>query len=109
MKGENKALEITLQEQKKKLAQKQNLELEKQRVVEMLEIEKGREADKATITELEDQQELLQSMVSDLTTKERTSNDELEEARKVALMVGVPLLKPTLAPHLHFDGSFLSS
>lgn len=100
VKGETKAPLITPQDQKMKLVQKQNLELEKQRVTEMLEMERGREADKAIITDLEDQQEYLQSMVNDLIFKERTSNDELEEARKVALKVGDLLKLYTLCEML---------
>ena len=106
VKGETKAQVITPQDQKMKLVQMQNLELEKQRVAEMLEMEKGREADKVIITDLEDQQEYLQSMVNDLIFKERTSNDELEGARKVALKVGALL---ELIPLVHIDARCLSS
>lgn len=104
---QNKELEMQVQQQKTKLAVSQNRELEFQRVSEMLEIERGKidggggqdeanniESHEKTIKDLElklaDLQasyDLSDSMVSDLTRKERASNDEIEEARKVAVMV----------------------
>jgi hypothetical protein len=98
---------MQVQQQKTKLAVSQNRELEFQRVSEMLEIERGKidggggqdeanniESHEKTIKDLElklaDLQasyDLSDSMVSDLTRKERASNDEIEEARKVAVMV----------------------
>ncbi|CAM6042466.1 unnamed protein product [Sphagnum compactum] len=104
---QNKELEMQVQQQKTKLAVSQNRELEFQRVSEMLEIERGKidggggqdeanniESHEKTIKDLElklaDLQasyDLSDSMVSDLTRKEQASNDEIEEARKVAVMV----------------------
>lgn len=78
---------MAVQDQKKKLMERQQLELQKQHVQEMLEIEKSNETDKDRIAELESEQELLQDMVNALSQKERTANDLLEEARKVAVQV----------------------
>lgn len=70
-----------------KLLHKQNLELQKQHVKELLEIEKSRESDTAIIEDLQSQQEMLQETVNTLMIKERSANDELEEARKAAVEV----------------------
>lgn len=78
---------MAVQDQKKKLMERQQLELQKQHVKEMLEIEKTKETDKERIAELEEEQEGLQEMVNALSLKERTANDFLEEARKVAVQV----------------------
>lgn len=98
---------MQVQQQKTKLAVSQNRELEFQRVSEMLEIERGKidggggqdeanniESHEKTIkdfelklADLQASYDLSDSMVSDLTRKERASNDEIEEARKVAVMV----------------------
>jgi len=74
---------MDIQSKKKKLMRKQQYELQNQQVKEMLEIVKSRE-DKDKIQELESEQELLQNMVEALSKKERTANDELEDARKAA-------------------------
>jgi len=78
---------MAVQDQKKKLMERQQLELQKQHVKEMLEIEKSNETDKDRIAELEEEQESLQDMVNALSKKERTANDLLEDARKVAIHV----------------------
>jgi len=70
-----------------KLLHKQNLELQKQHVKELLEIEKSRESDTAIIEDLQSREEMLQDTVNTLTIKERSANDELEEARKAAVDV----------------------
>lgn len=70
-----------------KLLHKQNLELQKQHVKELLEIEKSRESDSATIEDLQSREEMLQETVNTLMIKERSANDELEEARKAAVEV----------------------
>lgn len=80
---ENKELEMDIQSKKKMLMRKQQYELQNQQVKEMLEIVKSQE-DKEKIQELEAEQEMLQDMVEALSKKERTANDELEEARKAA-------------------------
>ena len=72
-----------------KLLHKQNLELQKQHVKELLEIEKSRESDSAIIEDLQSREETLQSLVTTLTIKERSANDELEEARKAAVDVSL--------------------
>ncbi|KAG0564178.1 hypothetical protein KC19_8G089600 [Ceratodon purpureus] len=84
---ENKELEMDVQSKKKNLMRKQQLELQNQQAKEMLEIAKSTETDKEKIADLEEEQELLQAMVNALTQKERTANDQLQEARKVAIDV----------------------
>jgi len=85
---ENKELEMDIQSKKKMLMRKQQYELQNQQVKEMLEIVKSQE-DKEKIQELEAEQEMLQDMVEALSKKERTANDELEDARKAANEVRV--------------------
>ena len=80
-------MEIAVQTQKKQLMERQQLELHKQQVQEMLEIEKSSETDKERISELECELESIQEMSSALMTKERAANDQLEEARKAAVQV----------------------
>lgn len=58
------------------------------------------------ITDMEDQQDFLQSMVDDLTFKERIANVEIEDAQKVALNVGVLLLNPLLEQFTHLIEGF---
>lgn len=81
---------MDIQSKKKKLMRKQQIELQNQQVKEMLEIFKSQQ-DKEKIQELESEQEMLQSIVNALSEKERTANDELEDARKVAIEVSVSL------------------
>uniref|UniRef100_A0A7I4CCJ2 Factor of DNA methylation 1-5/IDN2 domain-containing protein n=1 Tax=Physcomitrium patens TaxID=3218 RepID=A0A7I4CCJ2_PHYPA len=83
--GENMELELAVQKKKMELMQKQLLELEKHQVKGLLEMEKSEESNKDKIAELEAELEMNQVMVNALSTKERTANEELEEARKVAL------------------------
>ena len=78
---------MDVQSKKKNLMRKQQLELQNQQAKEMLEIAKSTETDKEKIADLEEEQELLQAMVNALTQKERTANDQLQEARKVAIDV----------------------
>ncbi len=99
---------MQVQQQKTKLVLNQNQELEFQHVSEVLEMERDKihlrgscqdetnniESDKKKITALESKLADLQSsyefsdsLVSDLTKKERATNDEIEEAHKVAVMV----------------------
>ncbi len=98
---------MQVQQQKTKLVLNQNQELESQHVSEVLEMECGKihlrgscqdetntESDKKKITALESKLADLQSsyefsdiLVSDLTKKDRATNDEIEEAHKVAVMV----------------------
>lgn len=80
-------LELAVQKKKMELMQKQLLELEKHQVKGLLEMEKSEESNKDKIAELEAELEMNQVMVNALSTKERTANEELEEARKVALDV----------------------
>jgi chromosome segregation ATPase len=105
---QKKDLEMQVQQQKTKLVLNQNQELEFQHVSEVLEMEHGKiqlrgscqdetnniESDEKKITALESKLADLQSsyefsdsLVSDLTKKERATNDEIEEAHKVAVMV----------------------
>ena len=91
MQGENKALEMAVQYQKKQLMERQQLELQKQHVKEMLEIEKSNETDKDRIAELESELEGIQEMSNALVLKEREANDQLEEARKAACQVNCSL------------------
>lgn len=85
--GENKALEMAVQNQKKQLMERQQLELQKQHVKEMLEIEKSNETDKDRIAELESELESIQDTTNALVMKERAANDQLEVARKAAVQV----------------------
>jgi hypothetical protein len=78
---------MAVQDQKKKLMERQQLELQKQHVKEMLEIEKSNETDKERIAELEEEMDMLQDTVNALSQKERNANDLLEDARKVAVTV----------------------
>lgn len=88
-----------------KLLHKQNLELQKQHVKELLEIEKSRESDTAIIEDLQSREEMLQETVNTLTIKERSANDELEEARKVAVEVSpfISIRNPLVAANLDLD------
>ncbi len=99
---------MQVQQQKTKLVLNQNQELEFQHVSEVLEMECGKihlrgsfqdetnniESDKKKISQLLNQSLLTcslvmnsDSLVSDLTKKERATSDEIEEAHKVAVMV----------------------
>ena len=79
---------MAVQHQKKQLMERQQLELQKQHVKEMLEIENGSsETDKDRIAELESELEDIHEMSNALMQKEREANDQLEDARKAALQV----------------------
>lgn len=80
-------MEMAVQNQKKQLMERQQLELLKQHVKEMLEIEKSSETDKERIAELESELESIQEMSNAVVMKERAANDQLEEARKAACQV----------------------
>lgn len=78
---------MAVQNQKKQLMERQQLELQKQHVTEMLEIEKSNETDKDRIAELESELESILGTTNALMMKERAANDQLEEARKAAVKV----------------------
>lgn len=78
---------MDVQSKKKYLMRKQQLERENLQAREMLEIAKSTETDKEKIADLEEEQAALQDMVNVLTKNERRANDELQEARKVAIEV----------------------
>ena len=78
---------MDVQSKKKYLMRKQQLELQNQQAKEMLEIAKTTETDKEKIADLEEEQEALQVMVNTLLKKERAANDQLQDARKVAIEV----------------------
>ena len=78
---------MAVQTQKRQLMERQQLELQKQHVKELLEIEKSSETDKDRIADLESELESLQDMSNSLMMKEREANDQLEEARKAACQV----------------------
>lgn len=94
---------MQVQQQKTKLVLNQNQELEFQHVSEVLEMECGKihlrgscqdESDKKKITalksklaDLQSSYEFSDSLVSNLTKKVRATNDKIEEAHKVAVMV----------------------
>ena len=80
---------MDVQSKKKSLMRKHQLELQNQQAKEMLEIAKSTETDREKIADLEQEQAVLQDLVNALTQKERTANDQLQEARKVAIEVSI--------------------
>jgi hypothetical protein len=98
-KQETEAMEMRMQAERTMLAKKQESELQSQRVVEKLEVEKGEvgkndEEQQKKIKELQEELasiqedlELQNGMVNVLNSKHMTTNDQLQDAKKEAVVL----------------------
>ncbi len=96
---ENKELEMLLQAERTRLARKQESEMQSQRIAEKREVEKhmtGKDAEehkkkieelKEELMSIQEDLELRNSVVNVLSSTNRKTNDELPDAKKIAISV----------------------